>query len=108
MQQEDLAPYVYRMPRPIPALDGVVAVGWIGRAGFPTSATPNQELLARIAILIARDQTKRVRSLSPCAVCGEEGITMTCAERRLVLGTAELWLPAVNDAARIYAAPDLI
>ena len=105
MYFRDLEPYGYDVPEP---LKDVVAIGWLSKDNqFPRGET-TAEFLSALERLLSTHRVNQSRGFHVCEFCAKSPLThRTQPGRTIMLGSAEIWLPSLEQAV-VYAAPDLI
>src|SRR5262245_14274127 len=98
----DLAPYRHGIPA---ALNDVLTVGWLSKiASFPRRDTTDQVVDALGRLLVSH-RVNQMRGYHDCEFCTKRMIVHeTRFKRKIVLGSAEIWIPALEQPL-IYAAP---
>jgi hypothetical protein len=104
MYFDDLTPYSYAIPRPLP---DVVNIGWLKEGfDFSTGVVPSN-FFEKIKLLIAKCSVNKSRGFHECDICkSEDRETIIYNEKIFYLGASEIWIRGNNN--RIYASPDMI
>ena len=88
----------------------VLTVGWLERGHDFSVGEASQEFIQKLKSLVLRCRAHQTRGIHSCPFCSDpyRDIRMTDENgKRILLGSAEIWIPA-NNENEILAAPDLI
>ena len=101
----DLEPYRYRISA---ELTDVIAVGWLCSGRCYPQDSPTAEFVGALDRLLSSHRVNQTRGYHVCDFCSKAPlIHETQSEKKVMLGSAEIWVPSLERAV-IYAAPDLI
>ena len=94
-------------------MDNVLSVGWLDKKYKYTTGHVDSYLTEKLLLLMFEHKqviVNQTRGLHLCDMCVGRSVDRVVAahykERRIYLGTAQIWLPAQNN--QILAAPTLI
>lgn len=100
---EDLSEYSYSLAS---GLRGVRNVGWLGCGhDFPRGDVPGRVL--DVLTSLAVGGVRQMRGVHLCELCDGLEKRVATPYGRILLGTAEIWIPD-PDQLVVYAAPDMI
>ena len=105
MYSVDLTPYQYGLPV---SLTDVVTVGWLSSEhGFPTGNV-DADVVRTIGELLCSNRVNKTRGFHLCELCkAPKAIEVTSTRDSLLLGSAEIWVPSLDEST-VFAAPDLL
>jgi hypothetical protein len=86
----------------------VLHVGWLAKGHeYPTGET-DAAVIGKLKVLAELPRTPKIQTLGfhPCHFCDNRFIHVTCVQREVPLGSAELLIPSTHDV--VYTTPDLV
>jgi hypothetical protein len=105
MHSVDLTPYQYGLQLP---LTDVVTVGWLSAEHDFPSGNVEADVVHSIGELLWSNRVNKTRGFHLCELCkAQKAIEVSGARGSLSLGSAEIWLPSLDEST-IFAAPDLL
>jgi hypothetical protein len=109
---EDLSPYEYYMPCPIPEVRNV---GWLDKEHPFLTGKPDLNFLKKLEDLIFNSYrgscnifVNKLRGAYDCPICGKNELIISNDHNEFVLGSSELWIPDCGAEGNYFATFGLI